>query len=117
MNRKRIALLIFVDLDGVPGEFNTRESWKRQIQGLLTHAVSHYHPQVEVGDATLSLGATEVLKERLLALDGYNEAIADAVVDNYPIEICEANDWTDLFSYRPMSDETIASEDKEVTLV
>lgn len=111
MNRERIALIIFVDLDPVPGEFNTRESWKRQLQGAMNGMVSHYHPQVEVGDATLSLGATVVLKERLLALDGYTEAIADAVVDNYPIEICKNNDWTDLFSYRPMS------EDTEVTLV
>lgn len=111
MERKRITLLVTVDLDPVPGEFNTRESWKRQAQQMFTSAFGWYHPHVEVGHATLSLGATRVLRERLLALEGYTEVIADAVVDNYPIEIAEANGWTDLFSYKPMSEEAIKEAD------
>ena len=117
MNRTRVTLLLTVDLDPVPGEFNTRESWKRQLQHRFQDMVPHYHPVVEVGEEVLSNAALVELHKRLMGLEGYTEFLATAVVENYPNEIALANDFHDLFSFKPMSDNEIAFRDGEVTQV
>lgn len=43
---KRIALLVEVDLDEVPGIFHTEDSAIDNTRGILNHMISHYNPSV-----------------------------------------------------------------------
>lgn len=114
--RDRITMLVTVDLDPTAGEFATRESWKRQLARVMEETVGHYHPTVEVGDPTISEIGANILEKRLNEMEGYTPAIAQAVRENYPVEIALANDFHDLVSYRPMSEEHIAATDEEAWL-
>ncbi len=44
--KKRIAVIVYLDLDPVPGPFHTDESAKNNIQGILETYIDHYNPMV-----------------------------------------------------------------------
>lgn len=44
--KKRIALLVYVDLDSVPGEFHTEESARNSVAGILDDRIDQYNPMV-----------------------------------------------------------------------
>ena len=48
MERKRIKLVVEVDLDPVPGAFHTKEDACFRIQQLLMNAIPHYDPATEL---------------------------------------------------------------------
>lgn len=45
-SRRRVALVVFVDLDPVPGDFHTSESAVENVQEALNWSIGHYNPQV-----------------------------------------------------------------------
>lgn len=44
--KQRIALLVYVDLDPIPGAFHTERSARDQVAGILDHMVGLYNPIV-----------------------------------------------------------------------
>lgn len=44
MERRRIQILVEVDLDPVPGSFHTGENTQEHIQHMLDGAIPHYNP-------------------------------------------------------------------------
>lgn len=44
----RIMLQVFVDLDQVPGSFDTPESAKDIVQSILDQRIDHYNPNVVI---------------------------------------------------------------------
>lgn len=44
--KQRTALLVYVDLDPVPGAFHTERSARDNLAGLLDNAIGHYNPIV-----------------------------------------------------------------------
>jgi hypothetical protein len=44
---KRLALIVYVNLDLVPGAFHTAESALEQTRSILTGRIGHYNPTVE----------------------------------------------------------------------
>jgi hypothetical protein len=46
VERKRINLVVEVDLDPMPGAFYTPESAQRILQNYLLQAIGHYNPVV-----------------------------------------------------------------------
>lgn len=45
-NRRRVALVVYVDLDPIPTTFNTSESAVENVQEILEWSIGHYKPQV-----------------------------------------------------------------------
>lgn len=43
---KRVALLVYVDLDPVPGPFHTEDSALNNLRGILEDQINHYNPVV-----------------------------------------------------------------------
>jgi hypothetical protein len=55
MNFKhRVAFLVFVDLDPIPGEFHTKESAQNSLRNILHDRIPQYNPLVSLAPATLS---------------------------------------------------------------
>lgn len=50
MDRKRIKILVEVDLDPVPGLFNKPEDWVKFIRRDLEDNTGHYNPTVKLLD-------------------------------------------------------------------
>ena len=48
MERTRIKLDVYVDLDPVPGTFHTKESAQNVVRNILNGAISHYNPVVSI---------------------------------------------------------------------
>jgi hypothetical protein len=48
MERTRIKLEVYVDLDPVPGAFHTKESAQNGIRTILNGAIPHYNPVVSI---------------------------------------------------------------------
>lgn len=48
MNRTRIMLAAYVDLDPVPGTFHTADSARNAVSGMLKQSIPHYTPVVGV---------------------------------------------------------------------
>lgn len=46
MQRKRIKLEVYIDLDPVPGTFHSKESARNQVAAILNEAIPHYLPMV-----------------------------------------------------------------------
>jgi hypothetical protein len=46
MERTRIKLEVYLDLDPVPGAFHTKESAQHHVKTLLNGAIPHYNPRV-----------------------------------------------------------------------
>lgn len=44
MDRKRVAFIVYVDLDPIPGEMHSQESAQNIIRNVLVNAVSHLQP-------------------------------------------------------------------------
>lgn len=42
----RIKLIVYVDLDNVPGAFHTKEDAVYQIEDILKRQIGHYNPIV-----------------------------------------------------------------------
>lgn len=47
MKRKRIKLVVWVDLDPIPGSFHTPESAKKNVEAILKDYIPHYNPMVQ----------------------------------------------------------------------
>jgi DNA-binding XRE family transcriptional regulator len=48
MERKRIKLSVYVDLDPIMGSFHTAESAQHTIRNLLNRSIPHYNPLVSI---------------------------------------------------------------------
>lgn len=48
MERTRIKLAVYIDLDPVPGAMHTAENAASVIQSMLNTAVGHYNPAVQL---------------------------------------------------------------------
>lgn len=48
MNRTRIMLAAYVDLDPMPGTFHTADSARNAVSGMLKDRIGHYSPVVSV---------------------------------------------------------------------
>jgi len=48
MNRDRIMLSVWIDLDPMPGTFHSAESARHVVNGLLKHSLPHYSPIVGI---------------------------------------------------------------------
>lgn len=48
--RQRVKLEVYVDLDPVPGAFDSPESSRQYVHLLLQGAIPHYHPVVLVAE-------------------------------------------------------------------
>lgn len=46
MKGERIKLVVYVDLDPIPGAFHTKESAREIVEGTLKQRIEHYNPQV-----------------------------------------------------------------------
>jgi len=46
--RTRIKLEVYVELDGVPGTFHTKESARQIVEAILKQQIPHYNPSVDV---------------------------------------------------------------------
>lgn len=46
MERTRVRLDVWVDLDPVPGAFHSKESAQNHVRSILNDRISHYHPMV-----------------------------------------------------------------------
>lgn len=44
MSPKRIPVIVYVDLDPIPGAFHTEESAVNNIRGILESSIPHYNP-------------------------------------------------------------------------
>lgn len=44
--KQRVALLVYVDLDPVPGAFHTERSARDNVAGILDNQIGHYNPIV-----------------------------------------------------------------------
>ncbi len=48
MDRKRVKLIVEVDLDPVPGAFHTKESAVFYVQSILMRSIPHYDPSTDL---------------------------------------------------------------------
>lgn len=48
MERTRIKLAVYIDLDPVPGAFHSAESAKSIIHKMLVLQIGHYNPMVSI---------------------------------------------------------------------
>jgi hypothetical protein len=48
MERKRVKLAVYVDLDPVPGTFHSAESAQNTVRRLLKQSIPHYNPLVSI---------------------------------------------------------------------
>ena len=46
MDRERIKLEVYVDLDPVPGAFHSKESTRNHVDRILKTTIPHYNPVV-----------------------------------------------------------------------
>ena len=46
MSSNRVALVVYVDLDPLPGAFHTAESALNNVRGILENQIDHYNPVV-----------------------------------------------------------------------
>lgn len=46
MQSKRVAVIVEVDLDLVPGHFDNVQDYIKLLQSYLDHVVPHYNPTV-----------------------------------------------------------------------
>ena len=47
---KTAILQVIVNLDPVPGTFDSEESAREQVLAILRGSIPHYHPQVMIDD-------------------------------------------------------------------
>lgn len=50
MERTRIKLTVYVDLDPVPGTFHTKESAQNAVRNILNGSIPHYNPLVSIAE-------------------------------------------------------------------
>jgi len=48
MDRTKATLIVEVELDAVPGAFDSPESALFHLQNILTNAIPHYYPRVRL---------------------------------------------------------------------
>lgn len=48
MERTRVKMAVYIDLDPVPGTMHTPESAASVLQNMLNTAVGHYNPHVQI---------------------------------------------------------------------
>lgn len=49
MPHKKVALIVYIDLDPIPGVMHTEDSAREVVSAHLTNAMNHYNPRVLVG--------------------------------------------------------------------
>lgn len=65
MNRKRIKLEVYVNLDMVPGTFHTKESAQEVVARMLSQSIPHYNPKVFTTRYETSYDPIEALRDKL----------------------------------------------------
>lgn len=85
MNRTRICLMVEIDLDPTPGTFHTPASAREQVERMLTQAVGHYCPTVE-------LTAHAPVHESVYDLSLRRRVIADSL-SRQDDDDCDPWDW------------------------
>lgn len=45
--RERVAIIVLVDLDPIPGAFHTMESAVNNVRGILEDRIPHYNPDAQ----------------------------------------------------------------------
>lgn len=53
--RKRVALVVFVDLDPIPGVMHTEDSAQQVVSTYLINNIGHYNPQVIVAPPSMQM--------------------------------------------------------------
>lgn len=48
MERTRVKLAVYVDLDPVPGTFHSADSARNSISSILLQTIPHYEPMVSI---------------------------------------------------------------------
>lgn len=76
MNRTRICLMVEIDLDPTPGTFHTPASAREQVERMLTQAVGHYCPTVDITAHT-------PVHESVYDIDAGRRVLADSQDDEY----------------------------------
>lgn len=46
LDRDRIAMIVFIDLNPLAGPFHTKESARQQVEAMLLTKIPHYNPVV-----------------------------------------------------------------------
>jgi hypothetical protein len=52
MKRRRVVMVVRVDLDPIPGSFNTAQDHVNKLQRMLDNAYQHYNPEVTLDYVT-----------------------------------------------------------------
>jgi hypothetical protein len=60
MERTRIKLAVYVDLDPVPGNFHSADSARNAIANMLDARIPHYNPMVSIESYDTSKHPNEV---------------------------------------------------------
>lgn len=48
MDRTRIKLAVYVDLDPIPGAFHSADNAQHHVRNMLNEAIPHYNPAVSI---------------------------------------------------------------------
>lgn len=48
MERTRVKLAVYVDLDAIPGEFHSADSARNVVSAMLQSQIGHYNPVVSI---------------------------------------------------------------------
>ncbi len=59
MDRTRIKLGVYVDLDPVPGTFHSADSSRNQVSRILNESIPHYKPTVSIDSYNTSKSTDE----------------------------------------------------------
>lgn len=62
-DRKRVAIVVYVDLDPTPGAFNTEESALNNIRGILENVIPYYNPTTAFAPDSLQPVADDTTRE------------------------------------------------------
>lgn len=60
----RVAFLVYVDLDPVPGTFHTQESAQNSLRAILNQHMKHYCPLVSLAPAELQPAQSRNMRMR-----------------------------------------------------
>lgn len=48
LKRERIKLVVFVDLDPIPGAFYDKQNARKHVEAILRNCINHYNPKAFV---------------------------------------------------------------------
>lgn len=50
--KQRVCLILYIDLDPVPGKFHTQESMQNVLRTTMTYEIPHYNPLVSLAPSS-----------------------------------------------------------------